>query len=155
VHRVNVGAARLQLEHFAAQDGTVLFPGTAWWDSEGEHDCGARLFADGTTRCVQVEVASSEDLFADDACSVPAYAFFAGGCNPAPDAARVRAETELIEAQCATVITKLIELQRHTAAVYSNADGCAEMALDPSQVVFVDGDEIPAETYPELRVVSP
>lgn len=148
---VHQGSGRLQLQHYAAQDGTPIAATSEWRDAEGEHACSPRMFADGTLRCVQAEYFSSDGLFADAACTVPAYASFVGGCNPEADAPRIRADSELSDELCATVVTKLVRLQRHSGAVYRDLEGCMEVALEAGQASFIDGEELDVTELPELQ----
>lgn len=147
-----VGSERLQLEHFTAQDGSALFQAWSWWDSEAQRACDPRPFADGSVRCVRIDYVPHEGFFADDACTVPAYTTLVGGCNPAADEPRIRAERD--DAACGSPITRLFQLEEHEGDVYSDSDGCMPATLPDGQAAFVDGDELDAESFAELEVVD-
>lgn len=152
---VQRGGGRVTLVSRAGEDGTPRLDTSDWFDASYATWCSPRLFGDGTTRCVPTDGVGFDGLFADDACTVPAYVVFAGGCNRPADAQRIRLDEAYNEALCTNVVTAAYALERHDGPVYSEADGCLEFVLDPAQVAFVDGVALASDAFVELTSGSP
>lgn len=151
-----LGSSRLRVAHATTRAGAPVRVEQDLFDSELGVECNVRLFPDGRLRCVPADQLFHNGAYADAACTVPAYVTFVGGCNP--DADRERYRLTLGEAQgCGQgPVTSVARVVRHEGPVYhDDGVGCPELTLDPSEVAFVDGEELDATTFAEVEETEP
>ncbi len=152
---VQRGDGRVTLASRAGTDGTPRLDSSDRFDTRYDTWCSPRLFSDGTTRCVPADGLASEGFYADEACTVPAWVAFAGGCNRPADAERIHVEQVYDDALCTTVVVSAHALVPLDGPVYGVGDGCNEFLLDPAQVAFVQGEELTSDAFVELMPGTP